>query len=233
MKDIFLVDADDTIVDFHGASASAIQDAFSACGLVWKPEFAEVFREVNDGLWSSLERKEITREWLIERRFPLLLQRLGYDATLGANVNEKYLHFLATRPRYADGAENFLAELKKRGRIYVVTNGTAWIQKSRFALLGLDERVNGVFISQNVGYDKPAKEYVDYVIGHIDGFEKARAVWIGDSLYADMGAAKTAGIMSIWYNPKNKPCSLENAPDYTVAEFAEILEILQKNENDG
>ena len=60
-KTIFLVDADDTILDFHGASSLALQDAFISCGLEWKEEYKEKYKAFNDSLWEKLERKEITR----------------------------------------------------------------------------------------------------------------------------------------------------------------------------
>ncbi len=65
MKDIFLVDADDTLLDFHGVSGKALQAAFAKSDLPWKEEYLPLFREVNDGFWQALERKELTREQLM------------------------------------------------------------------------------------------------------------------------------------------------------------------------
>ena len=44
MKDIFLVDADDTVLDFHGASAIALKIAFENCNLEWKESYADAFK---------------------------------------------------------------------------------------------------------------------------------------------------------------------------------------------
>ncbi len=228
MKNIFLVDADDTVLDFHGASAVALKSAFADCNIQWREEYASVFKKINDGLWESLERKELTRAELIERRFPLYLQALGISSVDGEAFNTRYLHSLATKPLFVEGAQSFLAELKKRGRVYIVTNGTERIQRSRFEICRLWDYIDGAFISDCIGFDKPAKGYTDYVLSHIENFEKERAVWIGDSLSADVRAANDAEIDCIWYNPLRKPLNGKAQPQYIAVSFEEILQILCK-----
>ena len=39
MKDIFLVDADDTILDFHASSAVALKKAFEGFSIPWENSF--------------------------------------------------------------------------------------------------------------------------------------------------------------------------------------------------
>lgn len=227
MKNIFLVDADDTLLDFHASAQKGLVIAFEKCGLLWKEEYAARFKEVNDKLWESLEKKELTRATLMKERFPIFLSTLGFDSSIGKTFNEHYLEYLANNPVYISGAEEFLAELKKRGRVFIVTNGTEWIQKLRFEKSGLFAIADDVFISDSIGADKPAKAYTDYVISHIEHFEKPKAVWIGDSLSADMKAANDAGITSVWFNPKGKAVTNQATPDYIASDFYEVLKILQ------
>ncbi len=227
MKKIFFVDADDTLLDFHGASAVALRAAFEDSGLRWKEEYLSEFRVVNGGLWEALERKELTRAQLMERRFPIFLAHLGIAGVDGKAFNDKFLKHLATHPVYIDGAREFLRELNARGRVYIVTNGTAWIQKSRFDIANLWSYARETFISDLIGHDKPSKEYTDYVIARIPDFKREEAVWIGDSVSADMKGARDAGITGIWYNPHGKSAT-GSIPDYTVASFAEILKLLDE-----
>lgn len=227
MKDVFLVDADDTILDFHGASALAIRSAFAECKIAWEERFLSVFKAVNDDLWEALERKEITRKALIAKRFPLYLQTLGITSVNGEAFNRMYLQHLATHPIYVDGAQAFLEELNTLGRVFIVTNGTEYIQKSRFDIAKLWGYAEDVFISDTIGADKPAKEYTNYVISHIRDFDQERAVWIGDSLSADIRAANDAGITSIWFNPKRKTLTNQAKPDYNCSKFDEIIKIIR------
>ncbi len=225
-KDIFLVDADDTILDFHASSTFAIRYAFESLGLPCETEYLSAFEKLNNELWEMLERKEISREKLIATRFSLYLEslKLNLDAD---KFNQSYLKYLAENPIFMDGAKAFLKTLSSLGRVFIVTNGTEKIQNSRFTIGGIFDMVEDVFISQRIGYDKPAKGYIDYVESHIKGYERERAVFIGDSLSADIKCANVAGIDSIWFNPKGKLLTGKGTPDYTVNEFDEILKILQ------
>lgn len=229
-KDIFLVDADNTLLDFHASSFLAIQEALESFSVAWKEEYAEIFTRLNDSLWEKLERKELTRETLVKMRFPLYLKELGLTQIDGDEFNKKYLHLLSTKPLYIAGAEDFLKVLKKNGRVYIVTNGTEWIQKSRFSILGIANWVDGVFVSDSIGADKPDPKYTRYVLEHIDDFERDKAVWIGDSLSADIQAASDANIESIWYNPQGKSLKQNSARPTTIGrDFTEILSILGIN----
>lgn len=231
-KDIFLVDADDTVLDFHGSAMLAIQGAFKALNLEWKEEYEQKYKEFNAKLWEALERKEITRDELMDTRFIRFLSHIGVEAD-GAIFNHCYIEYLSTHPQYLDGAQEFLRYLQSQGRVYIVTNGTEYIQKSRFAIAKLADYCNGIFISQTAGADKPDKRYTDYVIERIADFDRFRAVWIGDSLSADIKAANDAQIESIWFDPHGKACVGGIKPTYIARSFAEIIEILQKNSVDN
>ena len=226
MKNIFLVDADDTILDFHGASAIALQTAFIESDIAWKDEYLSQFKRINGGLWEALERKELTRKELMDRRFHIYLAEMGFAGVDADAFNQIFLKHLASHPIYIAGAQEFLVALRKLGRVYIVTNGTAWIQKSRFDIANLWSYAEDVFVSDLIGFDKPAKEYTDYVVAHIPNFSTENAVWIGDSLSADIKAANAANITSIWYNRHKKAVAGEVIPDYAFENFEDILAFL-------
>ncbi len=227
MKNIFLVDADDTILDFHGASALALQYAFDKSGIAWQETFLAEFKKINGGLWEALERKELTRKELMERRFHIFLSHMGLKGVDGDRFNALFLDYLATHPVYLEGAQIFLQKLGELGRVYIVTNGTAWIQKSRFDIAKLWGYAEDVFVSDTIGFDKPAKEYTQFVIEHISDFKRENAVWIGDSLSADIQAANEAGITSVWYNRHRKtPIGIQ--PDHIVESFDEFFVLLKE-----
>ena len=157
--DIFLVDADNTVLDFHASSRAALKAAFESFGKAWTEEYAKKFSVFNDSLWERLERKELTREKLLGERFPLFLKMLGMEDVSGESFNEKYIGYLATHPVYMEGAENFLKELNGAGRVYIVTNGTYSVQKSRFDIARLWDYAEEAFVSEKIGFDKPNKAY--------------------------------------------------------------------------
>ena len=79
MSKIFLVDADDTVLNFHGVAKKALVYAFEAMGLEWKEEYLSQYLKVNDGLWQALERRELTRSELMSKRFHWFLPTIGMD----------------------------------------------------------------------------------------------------------------------------------------------------------
>ena len=230
---IFLVDVDDTLLDFHRASLDGLKAVFESFNIAWQPRFGEVFTRLNNRLWESLERKEITRQYLHDVRFSMYLESLGIEGVSGNTYNERFLQYLARNPVYKEGAEAFLTALNKLGRVYFVTNGTLWIQQSRFEIAGLYRYGLEAFVSDAIGYDKPSPKYTEYVLSHIPDFEREKAVWIGDSLSADICAANEAKIDSVWFNYREKTASGKIQPTYEAKNFEEILQILTGNEKVG
>ncbi len=228
MKTIFLIDVDDTILDFHGVSDDALKVAFAESSIIWTETLAAKFRAFNTSLWEALERKELTREALMRERFVWFFEEIGMKDVDGYAVNRAFVSYISDNPRYLQGAEAFLAKLSKLGRIFFVTNGTEYIQKKRFNIVKLWGKAENTFISQKVGFDKPAKEYTDYIVSHVPNFDREKAVWIGDSLSADIKAANEAKITSIWYNPLNKGVDGPVQPQYIAENYEEIFAILQK-----
>lgn len=226
--DIFLLDVDDTILDFHGAAIAAVQSAFETCSLEWKEGYAEEYTRFNASLWAQLERKEITRETLHATRFPRFLQLLGIENADGDTINALYEEFIMTRPQYFHGAKEFLTALNDRGRVYFLTNGTLRIQRARFDAADLWKYAKATFVSGEAGADKPAKQYTDYVLERIPDFAKERALWIGDSLTADIRAALDAKIDCVWFNPQGKVGRDDLIPTYEAKDYQQILQILEK-----
>lgn len=225
--EIFLVDVDDTVLDFQRASAEALQKACSVCEVAWEERFEEAFRKFNGALWERLEKKEITRKYLMNNRFTLFFKELNMPKVSGEQFNRVFLNYLANTPIFLDGAIEFLKTLGRYGRVYFVTNGTAWIQKSRFDKGGLWQYAKETFVSDIIGCDKPSPLYTKHVIEHIEGFEKEKTVWIGDSLSSDIQAAFEAGIDSVWFTKNGKLPEAGAVPTYTASSYAEILKALE------
>ncbi|MBR4727941.1 MAG: HAD-IA family hydrolase, partial [Clostridia bacterium] len=98
------------------------------------------------------------------------------------------------------------AVVSLRGRVkqYAVSNGMRTAQRRKLKNSGLDALLDGVFISEDVGVEKPDPAFFDYVFEHI-AESRDETVIIGDSLTSDMLGGNNAGIRCWWYNPLGKP----------------------------
>ena len=107
----------------------------------------------------------------------------------------------------------------------MVTNGIPQVQKPRIRDARLAPYFKGIFISEEIGYAKPKREFFDYCFAQIDGFKKHEAIIIGDSLSSDIQGGINAGILTCHFNPKDKPYG-EIKPDFKVNNLSELIGLL-------
>ncbi len=217
-----LFDLDDTLLDFKKAEENAIEKLLLKYSLPATEENKRLYSVTNQSKWKALEKGEITRKELFATRFPDYFKVLGVDAD-GAQANADYMHFLSQGRFVIDGAEDICRELKKKYSMYIITNGAKIVQQGRLTDLSLMQYFDGVFISEEVGFDKPKKEYFDYVFAHIPEKDKSKCLVIGDSLSSDITGAVNYGIDSCWISEKT---SSEIQPTYQISSLKELTDIL-------
>ena len=111
------------------------------------------------------------------------------------------------------GAPELLEELYRKYRLYIVSNGTAKVQEGRIGSSGIAKYMDGIFISQILGANKPDKQFFDICFAEIPDFSLSETVIIGDSLSSDIKGGINAGITTVWFNPKR----IENDSDSPAA----------------
>ena len=222
MKNIFLLDLDDTLLDFLRAERVNLKRALAEFGIFADEKKLARFHEINDALWKALERGETTRERILVERFEIFLRECGYPADARA-VAENYFSGFPDICFPFDGAVGFLQKLAARGRVYIVTNGSKNIQIRHIEDAGFAPFLSGSFISQDIGVNKPDLRFADYVEAHIDDYARERAVWMGDSITSDKLCAERRGIDFVLYAPRGIPAGYKGA----VAEnYEQALKLL-------
>lgn len=217
-----LFDLDDTLMDFKKAEENAIEKLLLKYSLPATEENKRLYSLTNKAKWAALEKGEITRKELFVTRFPDYFKALGVEAD-GAQANADYMHFLSQGRFVIEGAEDICRQLKKNYSMYIITNGAKIVQQGRLTDLPLMKCFDGVFISEEVGFDKPKKEYFDYVFAHIPEKDKSKCLVIGDSLSSDITGAVNYGIDSCWISEKT---SSEIQPTYQISSLIELTDIL-------
>lgn len=225
MKNNFLLDADETILDFLRSSKESFRAAMEELGEREAAERYDDFKEINDGLWREYERGEISKKNLMTARFQRFFARLNGKAD-AEEANRLYFTKLCRTGYLLPGSAEFLRELKSRGRIFLITNGTPAAQYGRLRAVGLSDFFDGVFVSDEIGYAKPDERFFAYVT-KTAGVGRGECLVIGDSLTSDIRGANDAGIECIWYNPSGKE-AIGAKPDHTAKSYREILEIADK-----
>ena len=112
----------------------------------------------------------------------------------------------------------------------MVSNGTVVAQEKKLRLSGLGELMDGIFLSEAVGVEKPNVEFFERMFGNIDLVEKDQVLIVGDSLTSDIRGGNNAGIKTCWYNPDHKERYADVKIDYEIADLHEIYDIIGTGE---
>ncbi len=227
MIEYLFLDLDDTILDFHKAERIAIAKTIRDFGVEPTEEILVRYHHINKWHWEQLELGRLTRGEVLEGRFAVLFRELGMDvdAALCARTYERNLsigHF------FLPGAEETVDCLSKRYRLFLASNGTASVQKGRMTSANLYRFFEKVFISQEIGHNKPAKAYFDACFAQIPGFDPGRALIVGDSLTSDILGGMNAGIRTCWVNPAHLPPRPDIRSDYEIEALSQLPALLEE-----
>ncbi len=231
MIKVILWDIDNTLLDFKKAESYAIKKCFEIFGLgECTDEMISRYSEINKRYWERLERGEIAKKRVLEGRFEDFFALLGLPVEKAAAFNEEYQMRLGDKAFFCDGADEVVKRLKGKVRQYAVTNGTLTAQSRKLASSGLDKLLDGVFISDVIGVEKPNIGFFEYVFENIDdSIKKEEIMIVGDSLTSDMLGGNNAGIRCCWYNPECKIKALpegmrgEVRVDFEIRDLREVL----------
>ena len=220
-------DLDNTILDFSWAERRALSLALREVGLEPAPEVLERYRVINIGQWELLEEGKLSREQVLVTRYELLFREFGIVASAKA-VGDRYEQLLAQGHRFLPGAKELLETLQPRAHLYIVSNGCAAVQASRIASADLARYFEGIFISEELGADKPSPIFFRRCFERIPDFDPRFALVLGDSLSSDIRGGKNAGLLTCWYNPGGEKPRHDVVPDYEIRELSALPALLDR-----
>ena len=221
-----LFDVDDTLLDFGKAEAAAIRKTFERIGIPVTEELIRRYSEINAQQWSRFEKGEITRERLLTERFDILFSELGINVP-SEMAQASYEYLLGIGHYFVDGAEELLEALKDKYELYIVSNGNASVQDRRLKSAGIIPYFKDIFISERVGFNKPSAEFFEACFERIPGFEKDKAVIVGDRLSSDILGGINAGVKTCWFNPRGDAPDPDIPADYEIKHLNELPALLE------
>ena len=222
-----LFDLDDTLFDFHKAEKIALTKTLVHFGIDPTEETLALYSTINAAHWKRLELGEISREEVKVGRYRELFKTIGVECD-PVKATAYYESMLAIGHYFMPGAPELLEELYRKYRLYIVSNGTAKVQEGRIGSSGIKKYMDGIFISQILGANKPDKQFFDICFSEILDFSLSETVIIGDSLSSDIKGGINAGITTVWFNPKGIENDNDIKPDYTIKELSEVPGLLSQ-----
>ena len=220
------LDLDDTILDFHKAERIALSKTIRDFGIEPTEEVLGRYHVINKWHWEQLEKGLMTRAEVLVKRFAALFEEKGIDVDPEA-VARAYEKNLGIGHYFLPGAEETVDRLSKEYRLFLASNGTASVQKGRMTSANLYRFFEKVFVSQEIGHNKPSKAYFDACFAQIPDFDPAEAMIVGDSLSSDIQGGINAGIKTCWVNPSHSEAK-GIAPDYEIEALHQLPALLER-----
>ena len=220
-----LFDIDNTLMDFTAGEKTALFQSMEEMGVPITEADYQRYLEINRAAWARFETGELDSKAVQRVRFEDYAIHLGVPAEQGTALNAHYVENLGQQAILLPGAMEMLETLSKRYKLAVATNGLTLVQRARLQKSGFLPMLGGVFISQEMGVQKPDKAYYDYIFNSFGDADRAKYLMIGDSLSADIAGGVNAGIDTCWYRPTGAGEPLIR-PTYTVDGFDELLSLL-------
>lgn len=222
-----LWDIDGTLLNFEKAENYAIKKCFSFFGMgECTDEMVKRYSVINRGYWERLERGELTKPEVLRGRFEEFFKSENISFDRIDDFNAEYQVRLGDRFFFCDNGLETVTALKGKVKQYAVTNGTAIAQSRKLSQSGLIDIFDDVFISDNIGYEKPNREFFEAVWRKIGKYENGEVLIVGDSLTSDMKGGNNAGILCRWYNPFKHAVPEDIRIDYNITDLSEVKKIV-------
>ena len=219
-------DADGTLFDFSLAEKKAfslLSEQFSF------PDTKAVLQfslEANAQCWNEFEQGSITLAELKTKRFTDFAGLAGIvlDPKEASTIYEDHL---SRQGILFQDSIPLLEALSKRGyHLFLASNGISHVQRGRIAASSIGNYFEGIFISEELGFQKPDTRFFEYMLErtNLTG-RKEECIMIGDSLSSDIKGGIDSNIDTLWVNFTNKPSDLSLLPTYECRHLGDLLGI--------
>ncbi len=227
MIKVILWDVDGTLLNFEAAEKAAIYSLFLEFHLpACDDAMIHRYSCINKKYWERLENGELTKPEVLVGRFREFFEKEGIDPAIAVSFNKAYQLRLGDTIVYCDNSLEIVKKYHGKVKQYVVSNGTIKAQRKKLNLSHLGEYMDGIFLSEALGVEKPNVGFFEKVWEHIGAYPKDEILIVGDSLTSDIRGGNNAGILTCWYNPQHQVNDRGYKVDYEISNLHEIDTLL-------
>lgn len=219
-----LFDADETLLDFKKSEQHAFYQTAAHWNLECDDRLLQQYSTSNKEAWSLYEQGVFGKDRLTIYRFEKFFERegLSFDPY---EWNAYYKECLGDTGFLLEGANKLIDFSRQNFEIYIVTNGISSVQHNRLEKANIKHLFSKIFISEELGFQKPRPEYFNAVFSDIP-YSKNEVLLIGDSLTSDIAGGIGYGIDTCFVNWSGVTPDLK--PTYMVSNLKETLDLLKQ-----
>jgi putative hydrolase of the HAD superfamily len=218
-----LFDLDGTLWDFHQNSKDTLHTLFGEHQLGTHLNcsfdvYYASYLQINDQYWALFRENKIDKFELRYGRFNASFKAFDYEnLDLAKTINDAYLLMSPYKTKLLEGTLDLLDYLKDKYTLHIVTNGFPEVQHIKMSNSGLLPYFQELFISEEIGYNKPDKKIFEHIFEKLNTTAE-NCIMIGDSWEADIIGAMNADMAYIYLGKESK--------DNTVQKLEEIKGML-------
>lgn len=220
-----LIDLDGTLLDFSKGEKNAFIDTIKHFTSYEPIDYeCEKFSIINEYYFNQYRMGKMDRNEFHINRFKEIYDFLK----LNANIEESdlyYVNSLKYQANLFDDVINALKYLSKKYDLFIASNGMTSVQIKRLETAGIAKYFKKVYVSEEIGFNKPDNEFFEYIFNDLNDHEKDNYIIIGDRLETDVLGGINVGIITI-YLRRNEILRDDIKPDYEIDSLNEINKIL-------
>ena len=124
------------------------------------------------------------------------------------------------------GAREMLEHLHGKYRLCAASNGPYAQQVNRLRRAGMYDFFETLFISGQIGAEKPSTVFFDRCMERLPGVRPEQCLMIGDSLTADIAGGRAAGMHTCWFDPDDRGSAMPPQADLRITRLEQLTDIL-------
>jgi YjjG family noncanonical pyrimidine nucleotidase len=221
-----LFDADNTLFDFSQGEIETFKELGQKYNFEVTKSLMEDYHRINKACWKAYEEGTLSQDKLRVLRFENFINYFNFNID-PIEMEKDFTSILSNQSHLIKDTHFVLEQLSKQGYdIQLITNGLVEAQYGRLKATDIEKYFSNIFISGEMGCQKPDIEYFDIVLDSIKA-KKDECLVIGDRLESDILGAMKSNLDSVWLNIKNKDLPNEFTPTYVITDLASLLNILK------
>ncbi|QKY17104.1 HAD-IA family hydrolase [Halorubrum sp. CBA1229] len=228
-------DLDNTLYPYAPCNEAGKRAALAA----FREHGYEMDRATFDELYATARReaKRETRETAASHDRHIYFKRAlrrhagERDAATALALGDAYWEGYASAMELCDGVEPVFDALAESGTdVAVVTNLTTRVQLQKLARLEIDDRIDRLVTSEEVGREKPSALPFTTALAAFD-CRPSEALMVGDNVEADVAGANAVGMDTALFVADGDTAaaaelSEERRPDHRLGDFADLTEVV-------
>lgn len=222
-----LMDLDGTVFDFDHAEKAAFFALCKEYNIDADEEMYLFYKKANAKRWRQYEEGILPKEDILKLRFVDFLDEFGIQNIEADIFSKRYIDLLVENTKVFDGAREVLSKIKDEYILDAVTNATVDAQERKLCVTDMKDMFHKLFISGQIGYPKPAKEFFEAVFDFYKDIPKENFLVVGDSLTADIKGACQSGIDSVWISFK-RPLTGDVKPTFIIEKINDLYLLLKE-----